>query len=60
MRSEKELIDFFLDGASEKRDELLKILGEIVFNEAPVNGYKIEDVDLIDDFHKSTTIYDEK
>ena len=57
MRDEKELIDFFLDGDTEKRDELLKILGEIVFQEAPLNGCTINDIDLASDYHKSKIIY---
>lgn len=57
MRSEEELVDFFLDGDSEHAKELLEILGKIVFEEAPVSGCTIEDVDLIDDYHKSKIVY---
>lgn len=57
MRSEEELIDFFLDGDSEKKDELLEILGKIIFEDAPVTGCSTNDIDLNKEYHKSKIIY---
>lgn len=57
MQNEEELVNFFLDGDSEKRDELLKILAEIVFEEAPIDGCTINDIDLSEDYHKSKMVY---
>lgn len=57
MRSEEELIDFFLDCDSEHAKELLKILGKIVFEDAPVDGCTINDIDLNKEYHKSKIVY---
>ena len=57
MRSDEELVEFFLDGNEEKKDELLKILGEILFENAPIDGCSLDDVDLNIEYHNSKIVY---
>lgn len=57
MQDEKELVDFFLDGDSKRKNELLEILGKIVFEDAPINGCSVNDIDLSEEYHKSKIIY---